>query len=383
MPLLLLAVGLLGLMAAASTQEETPKSDAPAPKLEAPERALVGKKPDLSRADTEGSRGWDALAKLPTNAGPGNAGPIAAGAGPSAIQGGEDLWREASMRFDNPGELPKFNAPPLEQPWPSEPGYRAPVRTAAYTPQDPRPTVIPISYTGNPDYNSAIGMIASLQEDRDRRAVAGGSVSNGSLRNAFRVPQRGFGYEFVNAGTNYTTDELGFGLMHIAAEFKQANAGHPGITFGDASDHNGGALGGHKSHQRGLDVDIYFAVTDANNRPVVNRSFISFDANGRSRSGLRFDDKRNWDLLKRMLESPYFGREVQFVFIDSVLKSRVLRAAKSELDAASGAERDRLRNLYQRANAVMLHEPHHGNHFHLRIKPVQRPLPVPGKTVIV
>ncbi len=312
-------------------------------KLSAPKSALKGAKPDLGRGDYRGQRGWDAGRMNADNGwfGSGQPRPLVAStsSGNDAL---ENLRHNASMNFDNAGNLPVFNHD------------RAPVTAVDTAPREE--TVVQAA-----EYQAAMLSPATMVKSLGSRS--------GYIHNPVEIPFKGVGYEFLpNAtGENYGTRAMGLGMTYLAAEFKRANPGHPGLTLGDVSDHDGGRLAGHKSHRYGRDIDIYFAITDANGRPVTNNRRISFNADGRGRHGFIFDDARNWELVKGMLENPYFGPEVEYLFISRGLEARILAAAER---AGASAE------LRRRAARVMYYEPNHANHFHLRIKPSSRPLPI-------
>ncbi len=146
----------------------------------------------------------------------------------------------------------------------------------------------------------------------------------------------------------------------------------PGVrlSIGELSKRGGGRLRGHHSHQSGRDVDIAFYMLGPDGRPIEPRTFVAFDRRGR---GLgvnriyRFDDARNWELVAKLVADG--DARVQFIFVASTLKRRLLR---------EGRRRGAPRVLLERAEKVMVQPTHghpHRNHFHVRIycSPGDRP----------
>jgi murein endopeptidase len=74
------------------------------------------------------------------------------------------------------------------------------------------------------------------------------------------VPNRGW--------RRWGTDRLVRTLLEVAAEYAAAHPGAPRLVVGDLSRPHGGSFGrryggdGHRSHQNGLDVDVYYPRSD-------------------------------------------------------------------------------------------------------------------------
>ena len=84
-----------------------------------------------------------------------------------------------------------------------------------------------------------------------------GTVSNGGLINGIQMPKELSAIADVrNFSKTVGTKHMILGLMYIAAKIDQESG--PRLKIGDVSYKHGGKMGGHKSHQQGLDVDIYF-----------------------------------------------------------------------------------------------------------------------------
>lgn len=143
------------------------------------------------------------------------------------------------------------------------------------------------------------------------------------------------------------------------------------LQIGELSASSGGHVEGHRSHQSGRDVDVGFYVTLPDGSPVATYAFAEFDRRGHGlppNQYLRFDDARNWELIAKLLTDG--EARVQFIFVASALKQRLLDEAKRRGAPAQVIERAK----------TVLAEPGHGhphrNHFHVRIycPPADRPL---------
>ncbi len=167
--------------------------------------------------------------------------------------------------------------------------------------------------------------------------------------------------EYAPAGHFYGTWQL-VQLLQRAAH--QVSLRVPGsrLSVGELSAKGGGNLPGHASHESGRDVDIGFFMLDGAGRPVEAFAFANFDARGRALApnlGMRFDVRRNWELVSRLITDG--EARVQYVFVAPAIRQLLLdegrrvKAPKVVLD---------------RAARVMVRpgEKHpHANHFHVRI----------------
>jgi penicillin-insensitive murein endopeptidase len=144
---------------------------------------------------------------------------------------------------------------------------------------------------------------------------------------------------------------------------KQMSRQLPGsmLLVGDLSREYGGPLAGHRSHQSGRDADVGFFVTDSQGRPQNSRQLRAFDAQGRARdgSGLRFDDYKNWLLVQLWLKDS--RAELEYVFVASHLRRRLLDFARARPAFRQYVE-DAAQFLRQPSNGLP-----HDDHFHIRI----------------
>ncbi|WP_291994931.1 penicillin-insensitive murein endopeptidase [Candidatus Accumulibacter sp. ACC003] len=156
-----------------------------------------------------------------------------------------------------------------------------------------------------------------------------GSVSNGCIAGAQALPAEGEGYVSIR---RYRNRFYGHGeLLRLVSELArgQARRGHGLVMVGDLSQPRGGLMSSsHRSHQNGLDVDIWFqlaASAEAANRDTANQadppSMVSAD--GESLSALWGDDQQA--LLKAAADDPRVDR----IFVNPVIK-RGLCASEGE-----------------------------------------------------
>jgi penicillin-insensitive murein endopeptidase len=187
-----------------------------------------------------------------------------------------------------------------------------------------------------------------------------GYANGGSLANGVRLIESETVRYLPGRPHHHGTEEL-VGLVRRAAA--SVARSHPGsrLTVGDLSDHDGGPIGHHASHQSGRDVDLSFYVSDERGRPRLADDYLSFNGRGRPIAGgaLRFDVARNWALVSALLEDP--SVQVEHVFVSNPLRALLIAHAR-----ASGA-----RPMTLVRAQLVLHQPvgalPHSNHFHVRI----------------
>lgn len=212
----------------------------------------------------------------------------------------------------------------------------------------------------------------------DGSSVSVGSFNKGALRRGARLPEKGEGYLipplWQQRGANYATDELVAAVEHVA---RRVSREYPGaiLGVGDMSLKGGGDSILHRSHENGRDLDLIYYAVDEHNRPVAPVDSMPrypyFDLRARPPgpqehgvvfgpfSTRFFDVKRNWALVRALLEEPEI--EIQYLFIHSRLRERLL---------AYAAEQGEDPALLERAEAI-LHQPGdsapHDDHLHVRI----------------
>ena len=141
------------------------------------------------------------------------------------------------------------------------------------------------------------------------------------------------------------------------SRYKQSKAGKggPQVHVGDISARGGGPLKGHKSHQKGIDVDIGLVLKgeDANET--------------RFRTGRvdNLDVARTWALIKAFVDND----DVRAVFLDYGLQKLLYEHAKKQKVSESTLEA-----LFQyprgrgRSYGIIRHWKGHKDHFHVRFR---------------
>jgi murein endopeptidase len=114
-----------------------------------------------------------------------------------------------------------------------------------------------------------------------RRSRALGRPNHGRLVGGVELPAAGIHFVTVNPVTGkgrnpawrrYGTDRLVRVLLRVAAAYAAAHPNAPRLVVGDLSRAHGGRFGheyggdGHRSHQNGLDADVFYPRRDGRER---------------------------------------------------------------------------------------------------------------------
>jgi penicillin-insensitive murein endopeptidase len=133
------------------------------------------------------------------------------------------------------------------------------------------------------------------------------------------------------------------------------------LEIGELSRKDGGRITSHLSHQSGRDADVGFYLTDLDGGPIRAPHFLRCEGSGDGHDDptIRFDDQRNWEFVRALLEDP--NEEVRQIFIYAPLRARLL---------AYAAKVKAPRQLRAKAAAAMMQPINalpHDDHFHIRI----------------
>jgi murein endopeptidase len=133
------------------------------------------------------------------------------------------------------------------------------------------------------------------------------------------------------------------------------------LEIGELSRKEGGRIKSHLSHQSGRDADVGFYFTDLDGSPIRAPRFLRCDGRGDGRDDptVRFDDQRNWEFVRALLEDP--NEEVRQIFIYAPLRARLLAYA-AKVKAPHKLRAKAAAAMMQPVNALP-----HDDHFHVRI----------------
>jgi hypothetical protein len=138
---------------------------------------------------------------------------------------------------------------------------------------------------------------------------------------------------------------------------------YPGsvLDIGELSRKEGGRIKSHLSHQSGRDADVGFYLTDLDGSPLRAPRFLRCDGHGEGKDDptIRFDDRRNWEFVRALLEDP--NEEVRQIFIYAPLRARLLAYA-AKVKAPHKLRMKAAAAMMQPMNALP-----HDDHFHVRI----------------
>lgn len=204
-------------------------------------------------------------------------------------------------------------------------------------------------------------------------AQAIGSHTRGCLAGAAALPIDGAGYQVMRLSRQrfYGHPQLIAFVEALAAQLQQA--GHPGLLIGDLAQVRGGPMtSGHRSHQSGLDVDIWFlekpagGVSDGERETLSAVSMVA--DGGRTVNG-------GWGPAQRAaLQTAALFAEVDRIFVNPAIKQALCDSEASGSEAGDRAWLRKVRPWWG-----------HDAHFHVRLRcpadsaecQAQEPLP-PG-----
>jgi len=208
----------------------------------------------------------------------------------------------------------------------------------------------------------------------DTESVSCGRVNKGGLAFPAALETQGKGYvisePWRGRDLRYGTEEL-VGMIRRAAA--AVEAAYPGaqLGVGDLSGKRGGSIRNHKSHQAGRDVDLIYYALDEQGKPLApggcmpsfapdRHAAVCHYPDQREVKRRRFDEARNWALIKAMLTDEKARVRVIFMSL-GVRKWLLERAAKLKEPP----------DLIARAKKTLMRPPRgraHTDHMHVRIK---------------
>ena len=172
------------------------------------------------------------------------------------------------------------------------------------------------------------------------------------LRGGVTLPRRGPGYVAIRPANSWGTPGTVRLLQEVYAEFAALHPDSVPAVVADLSREGGGALRPHKSHQRGVDVDVsYYKVNNGRSRGLEVVDAESMDV------------AKTWDIIRIYLNTGH----VQAIFMDwklqGLLHKHLVALGYDE------ALRDRILQ-YPRERperrGIIRHSPGHHHHLHIR-----------------
>ncbi len=206
-----------------------------------------------------------------------------------------------------------------------------------------------------------VTFVARAQPARDDAAEAEsiGTPQNGRLQNSTELP-RGAGYRIRRPHRAFGASHV---IDHLRRVIGEVRALHPDVhtlAVGDLSAEHGGKLGGHVSHQSGLDVDLglYYRKVPAD----YPKQFVA--------AGSEIDLEATWALITSFARTARLDTGVQVILLDHDLQARLYKWA-----SARGTPDDQLAEILQYPRSkdtivgLVRHWPKHADHLHVRFKP--------------
>ncbi len=188
--------------------------------------------------------------------------------------------------------------------------------------------------------DSSTGSTGSPQRGRLR----GGVQLESGTGYRVRTPSRAF-------GTPSTVSFIRNGIARVTARFIEV----PDLMVHDLSFQRGGSMRPHASHQNGLDADITYYRTGA-------EDVCTWEA----MTPENIDARLNWYLFRTWMELGV----VEYIFVNFELQQPLYDYALSR-----GVPEEELNDLFEYpdrgSRGIIRHEPGHDDHFHIRFRNVQ------------
>ena len=183
-----------------------------------------------------------------------------------------------------------------------------------------------------------------------------GTYTSGCVTGATSLPLQGTGFQVMRLSRQrfYGHPLLINFLQHLGQLSSQYQLGT--LLIGDLGQPRGGpTLSGHRSHQSGLDVDIWFLLSaTANQRLLTNEERETWSANSVVNPNTETVDLRQWlPANARILQLAAEQPEVERVFVNPAIKQALCEQKSSD----SAAWLRKIRPWWK-----------HDDHFHVRLK---------------
>lgn len=273
---------------------------------------------------------------------------------PTWTPGPQPSAKPSTVPVPMPSSKPSTTPTKPPSVWPSV----HPSARPSSTPPETTPSPVPVAPV---DASNAIELKSSFFNFLTRPfAQAFGTFDEGRLEQPDPLPNSGEGYVkvFQERNRGFATLDLRSIVQGASKEIHRDLPATESVQIGDISDKNGGQLGGHASHQIGLDADIVLFKKDHREMRGVgsNPGATGFDEQFVDKKGkvsANFDLEANWRFIQ-LLEST--GR-LDRIFIDQHLKRAFCEYAESK----------GMRDEWKETLRKLRHWPNHADHMHVRI----------------
>lgn len=205
---------------------------------------------------------------------------------------------------------------------------------------------------GAPDQREAKKAFGAVKEPAGQPPQAIGRYERGCISGAQKIALTGAGWQAMRLSRNrYWGHPVLIAYIHKLAGDVQRLDGWPGILVGDMAQPIGGPLlGGHASHQIGLDVDLWYTPMPARTLSAEERERLAA-VNMVDHATLTVDRKVWSEAQVRLLRRAASYPEVARIFVHPAVKKALCEAA-----GADRAWLQKIRPWYQ-----------HDDHFHIRL----------------
>ncbi|MFT4702598.1 MAG: LysM repeat protein [Bradymonadia bacterium] len=185
----------------------------------------------------------------------------------------------------------------------------------------------------------------------EQRSESVGRAFGGQLVNGEQLPPHP-AFRIRNSNIAWGTNETISAILDGFDYMRHTYSDLPRLRMHDLSDHDGGRLSGHRSHQSGRDADVGYYHTGCG-------STCSYE----SVSPSEIDVERQWTLFRYWIDRGL----IDYVFVDYRYQEVLHAHAESQ-----GATASQLREWFQYpagrdvATGMLRHENNHRDHFHVR-----------------
>jgi len=182
-----------------------------------------------------------------------------------------------------------------------------------------------------------------------------GAQNKGRLKYGYKLPTNNRKYYIKRPKLVYGTKDTVRTLEKVIKRYDKKYS-CPKVVVGDISKKGGGPLAGHKSHQRGIDVDLGLAYR-CNGKPCWKKRFVK--ATEKS-----FDPKCTWALMYELLKT----KKIRYIFVDYDLQESLYKQAKKFRSASELSTFFQYPRGKGRTSGIIRHWPKHKDHLHIRFR---------------